>query len=57
MDTAKTGVVFDQRMLLHASVRGHPESPARLMSVIDLIERSGLRARQDLEVLEHLEPM
>ncbi len=33
----KTGVVFDQRMLLHSSIRGHPESPTRLISIIDLI--------------------
>jgi len=41
----RTGLVYDERYLLHATGGYHPESPARLQAIYKRLEESGLLAQ------------
>ncbi len=42
-----TGLVFDERFLLHGAPYEHPEHPGRLEAIVGRLEREGLVARCD----------
>ncbi|HKA37213.1 MAG TPA: histone deacetylase, partial [Thermoanaerobaculia bacterium] len=44
-ETSGTGLVYDDRFLLHKAPYEHPENPARLKAIHDFLGREGLIAR------------
>jgi histone deacetylase 6 len=51
-----TGLVYDDRFLLHRAPYEHPESPARLTAIRDFLEREGLIARCDRVAAREAKP-
>ena len=43
--TASTGLVYDERFLLHRAPYDHPEHPGRLSAIWNRLEADGLAAR------------
>jgi acetoin utilization deacetylase AcuC-like enzyme len=53
MKAKTTGIVYDEKMLLHKSKRRHPESPKRLIEIIKTLTQSALLEDPRVDFVDH----
>ena len=49
MKGLKTGIISDARMLDHKSKKKHPESPARLKTILEMLDNTSYLTHQRIE--------